>query len=83
MLTLLLVIGTSASIALHRPSVGVVVIVLAAIAARAAWQATRVVAVLDRAAARVTAAAGMVPLPVHRALAPRVGRSAETTLSRG
>jgi hypothetical protein len=64
-------------------SVVVSVIALAAIVARAAWQATRAAAVLDRAVARVTTAAGMLPLPMPPALAPRVSRSAETTLSRG
>ena len=82
-LAVLLAVGTSASMALHRPSVSVVVIAIAAIVARAAWQATRTVAVLDRAVARVTTAAGMLPLPLHPALAPRVSGSAETTLSRG
>ena len=39
-------------------------VAIAAIALRAMWQATRAVAVLDRAVARVTTAAGMLPLPV-------------------
>jgi hypothetical protein len=82
-LGLLLAGGTAASMALYRPSVSVVVSVmaLAAIAARAAWQATRAAAVLDRAVTRVTAAAGMLPLPLPASVAPRVGRPAETTLS--
>ena len=72
--------GTIASMALHRSSVSVVVaaMAIAAIVARAAWQATRVVAVLDRAVARVTTAAGMLPLPLPPALAPRVSHSVET-----
>ena len=82
-LGLLLAGGTAASMALYRPSVSVVVSVmaLAAIAARAAWQATRAAAVLDRAVTRVTTAAGMLPLPLPASVAPRVGRPAETTLS--
>ncbi len=82
-LGLLLAGGTAASMALYRPSVSVVVsaVAIAAIAARAAWQATRAAAVLDRAVSRVTTAAGMLPLPLPPSLAPRVGQSAETTLS--
>ena len=84
-LAVLLAGGTSASMALYRPSVSVVVsvIAIAAIVARTAWQAMRAAAVLDRAVARVTTAAGMLPLPMPPALAPRVSPSAETTLSRG
>jgi len=84
-LAVLLAGGTSASMALYRPSVSVVVsvIAIAAIVARAAWQATRAAAVLDRAVGRVTTAAGMLPLPMPAALAPRVSSSAETTLSGG
>ena len=82
-LGLLLAGGTAASMALYRPSVSVVVsaVAFAAITARAAWQATRAAAVLDRAVTRVTTAAGMLPLPLPASPAPRVGRSAETTLS--
>jgi hypothetical protein len=84
-LAVLLAGGTSASMALYRPSVSVVVsvIAIAAIVARTAWQAMRAAAVLDRAVARVTTAAGMLPLPMPPALAPRVSPAAETTLSRG
>jgi hypothetical protein len=84
-LAVLLAGGTGASMALYRPSASVVVAVvaIAAIATRAAWQAARTAAVLDRAVARVTTAAGMLPLPLSRALTPRVARSAETTMSRG
>ena len=82
---LLLAGGTSASKALHGHSASMVVSVIAitVIAARAAWQATRAVAVVDRAVARVATGAGMLPLPLSPALAPRVSPSAETTLSRG
>jgi hypothetical protein len=84
---LLLAGGTSASMALHGHSASMVVSVIAitGIVARAAWQATRAVAAVDRALARVATAAGMLPLPLP--LAPLVSRSAETlsetTLSRG
>jgi len=63
---LLLAGGTGASMALYTPSVGVVVAAaaIAAIAARAAWQATRAAAVLDRALTHVTTAAGLVRLPI-------------------
>ena len=52
--------------ALYTPSVGVVVAAaaIAAIAARAAWQATRAAAVLDRALTHVTTAAGLERLPI-------------------
>ena len=82
-LAVLLAGGTSASMFLYRPSVSVVVSAVATgvIAARAAWQATRAAAVLDRAVARVTTAAGMLPLPIPAARAPRASRSAETTVS--
>jgi hypothetical protein len=77
--------GTSASMVLTRPSLSVIVsaMAIAAIGVRAAWQATRAVAILDRALARVTTAAGMLPLPLPAARAARVGRSVETTLSGG
>jgi len=77
--------GTSASMALYQPSASAVVAVAAigALAARAAWQAARAAAVFDRAVTRVTTAAGMLPLPLPAALARRVARSAETTLSGG
>jgi GT2 family glycosyltransferase len=77
--------GTSASVVLYRPAVSVVVsaLAVAAIVLRAAWQATRAVAILDRAVARVASAAGMLPLPLPATPATRVSRSAETTLSGG
>jgi hypothetical protein len=75
----------SASMVLSRPSVSVVVSALAisAIVLRAAWQAMRASAILDRALARVTTAAGMLPLPLPAAQAARVSGSVETTFSRG
>lgn len=77
--------GTSASMALYQPSASVVVsaVAIVVIAARAAWQATRAAAVLDRAVTRVTTAAGLLPLSMPHALGPRLAGSAETTLSRG
>jgi hypothetical protein len=50
---------------------------------RATWQATRAVAVLDRAVTRVTTAAGVLPLPAPEAAAARVRRSVEHTVSGG
>ncbi|HEV8316853.1 MAG TPA: glycosyltransferase [Vicinamibacterales bacterium] len=78
---LLVAAGTSVSIAFHGHSASMFVSIvgITAIAARAAWQATRAVAVVDRAVARVATAAGMLPLPL--APAPRVSHPAETTLS--
>jgi GT2 family glycosyltransferase len=77
--------GTSASMVLTRPSLSVIVsaMALAAIGVRGAWQATRAVAILDRALARVTTAADMLPLPLPAARAARVSPSVETTLSGG
>ena len=65
-LAVLLAAGTGASTALYTPSVGVVVAAaaIAAIAARAAWQATRAAAVLDRALTHVTTTAGLCRLPM-------------------
>ncbi len=58
-----LVSATSAAIALRWPSASLgAVIVVAAMMARAAWQATRSLAVLDRALTRTGAQAGLVPL---------------------
>jgi GT2 family glycosyltransferase len=77
--------GTSAAMALHRPSVSVAVLVaaVAVIAARTAWQATRAAATLSRALGRVTTDAGMLPLSIPWALAPRVSRPTETARARG
>jgi len=59
-------IGMSASMFLCEPTVTVVVaaVAIAAIGARAAWQAIRAAAVLDRAVRRVARAAGLVELGV-------------------
>ena len=77
--------GTSASVVLYRPAVSVAVsaLAVAAIGLRAAWQATRAVAILDRAAARVATAAGLLPLPLPAAPAAHASPSVETTLSGG
>ncbi|MGE4053654.1 MAG: hypothetical protein AB7F99_02550, partial [Vicinamibacterales bacterium] len=74
--------GTGAAMALNRPSTSVAfaVAAIAVVAARAAWQATRAIAVLDRAVARVASAAGLIPLP-STAPTPVVRQSAETTFS--
>ena len=84
-LAVLLAGATGVSIALYRPSASVVasILAIAALALRAIWQATRAAAVLDQTVARVTTAAGMLPLPVAPVLAPQATRPAETTLSRG
>jgi hypothetical protein len=58
-------------------------VVIGAIVLRAMWQATRAAAVLDQAVARVTTAAGMLPLPVPHKSAQHATRPAATTLSRG
>jgi hypothetical protein len=77
--------GTGASMVLHGPSLSVAVSVMAmiTIVLRATWQATRAVAVLDRAVTRVTTAAGVLPLPAPEAAAARVRRSVEHTVSGG
>jgi GT2 family glycosyltransferase len=77
--------GTVASMVLHGPSLSAAVSVtaLAAIGLGAAWQAARAVAVLDRAVARVTTAAGMLPLALPAARAAHVSRPVEHTLSGG
>ena len=82
-LAVLVVGGMSASIFLYRPSVTLFVsaAAIAAIGARAAWQATRAAAVLDRAVTRVTTAASLQRLPISPAVAPRLRPSAETTVS--
>jgi hypothetical protein len=77
--------GTSASAVFYRPALSLVVsaLAIAAIVLRAAWQATRAVAILDRALARVATAAGMLPLPLPAARPAHVSPSVETTLSGG
>jgi hypothetical protein len=84
-LAVLLAGATGVSMALYRPSASVVAsgVAIGALALRAMWQAMRAAAVLDQAVARVTTAAGMLPLPVPPAMAPQPTRSTETTLSRG
>ena len=82
-LAMLVAGGMSASMFLYEPSVTLVVsaVAIAAIGARAAWQATRAAAVLDRAVTRVTTAAGLLRLPISPAVAPPLRQSAETTVS--
>ena len=82
-LAALLAGGTSASIFLYQPSVGVTVsaIAVASTAARAVWQAVRAAAALGQAVTRVAGSAGMAPLPVPSVSHPVVRRPEETTLS--
>ena len=82
-LAVLLAVGTSASMFLYRPSVGVAVSVAAitAIAARTAWQATRATALLDRAVTRVATAAGMTVLALPPVAASPARGAVETTVS--
>jgi GT2 family glycosyltransferase len=81
-LAVLLAGGIGASMALYTPPVGVIVaaVASAAIAARAAWQATRATAVLDHALTHVTTAAGLVRLPIPPESAP-APKAPKTTLS--
>jgi len=94
-LAVLIAGSMSASIFIYDMSVTVWVaaVSIAAIGVRAAWQAMRATAVLDRAVTRVSTAAGLLKLPVSTmvepmaqvAVEPRVEptprRSAETTVS--
>ena len=82
-LAVMLAGGMSASMFLYHPSVGVGVLVagIAAIAAQTAWQAIRATALLDRAVARVAAAAGLSPLTQPRAVAGSARGSTKTTVS--
>ena len=75
--------GTSASMFLYRPSVGVAVLfaAMAAIATQTAWQATRATVLLDRAVTRVATAAGMTPLTVPLAVGSPARGSTKTTVS--
>ena len=81
----LLAVGVGASLAIFPASVSAVVslAVLAAVAARSAWQATRVSTVLDRAVLRVTADAGMLRLSVPPALSPQVSRASDSARAEG
>lgn len=82
-LALVLAGGTSASIFLYQPSVGVGVSVatIGVIAIRAVWQTIRVTALLNNAVTRVATAAGMKPLPLPRPVSSSTRRSARTKLS--
>jgi len=79
--------GMSASMFLYDPSVTLLVsaIGIAGVGARAAWQAIRGAAVLDRALTRVTIAAGLLRLPMSATVEPTVEPtlrpSAETAVS--
>ena len=83
LLALVLAGGTSASIFLYQPSVGVGVSIatIGVIVTRAVWQTIRGTALLNNAVIRVATAAGMMPLPLPRTAPISVRRSAKTTLS--
>jgi len=73
--------GMSASIFIYDLSVTVLVaaVAMAAIGARAAWQAMRATGVLDRAVTRVSTAAGLLKLPVSTTVEPLAKPAAEPT----
>jgi GT2 family glycosyltransferase len=66
--------GMSASVFIYDLSVTLLVsaLAIAAIGARAAWQAVRGATLLDRALARVTSAAGMQRLPISTDVEPAI-----------
>ena len=74
----------SASMFLYEPSVTVLVAAaaIAAVGARAAWQAIRTAAVLDRAVTRVCVAAGLSRLPITTSLEPSLQPTPESTVER-
>ena len=76
--------GMSASMFLYQPSVTLLVsaAAIAAIGARAAWQAIRGAVVLDRAVTRVSVAAGLLTLPISTTLEPTVERTIEPMFRR-
>jgi hypothetical protein len=78
-LGVLVAIGTSASMFLYDPAVTVAVAAagIAAIGARAAWQAIRAATVLDGAIARVADATGLVRLGAGAEVAAGTGSAAE------
>ena len=77
----------SASMFLYEPSVTFFVsaLAIAAVGARATWQAIRGAALLDQAVIRVSIAAGLQRLPISAAVetkvAPALRPSAETAVS--
>ena len=79
--------GMSASMFLYEPSVTLFVsaLAIAAVGARATWQAIRGAALLDQAVIRVSIAAGLQRLPISAAVetkvAPALRPSAETAVS--
>ena len=83
LLAVLLVGATSAAIALRWPSITAAAVVTAiALFASAAWQTMRTVAVLERALARVTTRAGMLPL-LDRASRARIRWRPSTASQKG
>ena len=75
--------GMSASVFIYDLSVTLLVsaVGIAGIGARAAWQAIRGAAVLDRAGTRVSTAAGLRRLPITPTVEPSLRRSAKTPVS--
>ena len=82
-LALVLAGGTSTSMFLYQPSIGVGISVatIGVIVTRAVWQTIRVTALLSNAVTRVATAAGMMPLPLSRPVSTSARQSAKTTLS--
>ena len=80
-LAVLMAGGMSAAMFIYDLSVTLLVAAaaIAAIGARAAWQAIRATAVLDRAVTRVCTAAGLLKLPVSPTLEPKAEATAEAT----
>jgi len=74
--------GMSASMFIYDLSVTLLVATaaIAAIGARAAWQAIRATAVLDQAVTRVCTAAGLLRFPVSPMLGPKAKATAELTV---
>ena len=77
--------GMSASMFIYDPSVTLMVsaAAIAAIGARAAWQAMRATAVLEAAITRVATAAGLVRLPVSTTVAATTGQTVQPVLQPG
>ena len=75
--------GMSASMFIYDPSVTLLVAAaaIAAIGARAAWQAIRATAVLDRAVTRVCTAAGLLRLPISTTVDPAAEPAVERSVT--
>jgi hypothetical protein len=77
--------GMSASMFIYDPSVTLLVsaAAIAAIGARAAWQAMRATAALEAAITRVVTGAGLVRLPVSTTVATTTGQIVQPVLQPG